>query len=102
MKDNVLQLCTAVCYPQVTGSIPNFGDQGGGGVGSYLIFLKMDQPRPLFRLFLSSPTQITIFATNKCEKCPSSIRCRDSNSRPLELESPPTTTRPGLPPYLAK
>ena len=33
-----------------------------------------------------------------CEKCPSSIQCRDSNSQPLEHESPPITTRPGLPP----
>ena len=32
------------------------------------------------------------------KKCPSSIQCRDSNSRPLEQESPPITTRPGLPP----
>ena len=30
--------------------------------------------------------------------CPSSIRCRDSNPRPFERESPPITTRPGLPP----
>ena len=29
---------------------------------------------------------------------PSSIQCRDSNSRPLEHESPPITTRPVLPP----
>ena len=28
--------------------------------------------------------------------CPSSIRSWDSNSRPLEHESPPITTRPGL------
>ena len=32
------------------------------------------------------------------KKCPSSIRCWDSNSRPLEHEPPPITTRPGLPP----
>ena len=32
------------------------------------------------------------------KKCPSSIRCRDSNPRPLERESIPITTRPGLPP----
>ena len=31
---------------------------------------------------------------------PSSIRHRDSNPRPLEHESPPITTRPGLPPLL--
>ena len=30
---------------------------------------------------------------------PSSIWCRDSNSRPLDNDSPPITTRPGLPPY---
>ena len=30
-------------------------------------------------------------------KCPSSIRCRDSNPRPFEHESSPKTTRPGLP-----
>ena len=29
------------------------------------------------------------------KKCPSSVRCRDSNSRPLEHESPRITTRPG-------
>ena len=31
------------------------------------------------------------------KKCPSRIWCRDSNPRPLECESPPITTRPGLP-----
>ena len=30
------------------------------------------------------------------KKCPSSIWCQDSNSQPLEHESPPITTRPGL------
>ena len=43
----------------------------------------------------------TIFATNICEKCPSSMQCRDSNTRPLEHESPPITTSPGLPPSFA-
>ena len=37
------------------------------------------------------------FTTNISEKCPSSIRCRDSNPWPPEHESPPITTRPGLP-----
>ena len=55
--------------------------------------------RPLFLLFSSFQTLITIFTTNKCEKCLSSIRCRDSNSQPLEHESPPITTWPGLPPF---
>ena len=33
-------------------------------------------------------------------KCPSSIRCWDSNSQPSEHESPPITTRPGQAPTL--
>ena len=37
------------------------------------------------------------FTTKISEKCPSSIRCRDSNPWPPEHESPPITTRPGLP-----
>ena len=59
----------------------------------------MGHSRPFFIYFSSFQTNlITIFTTNKCEKCPSSIRCWDSNPRPLEHESPPMTTRPGLPP----
>ena len=34
------------------------------------------------------------------KKCPSSIRCQDSNPRPLARESLPITTRPGLPPKM--
>ena len=50
--------------------------------GFFLIF---------FRLF----KYITNFTTNTyVKKCPSSIRCRESNSWPLERESPPITTRP--------
>ena len=48
-----------------------------------------------FRYFQTNTT--TNFITNICEKCPSSMRCWDSNARPLECESPPITTRPGLP-----
>ena len=59
----------------------------------------MGQPRPLFHLFSVFFKQtLQIFTTNICEKCPSSLRCRDSNPRPLERESPPIATRPGLPP----
>ena len=65
-----------------------------------LFFFKMGQPRPLFHLFSSFQTCITNFTnftTNRyVKKCPSSIQCRDSNSQPLEHESPPITTRPGL------
>ena len=31
------------------------------------------------------------------KKCPSSIRRQDSNSQPSDYQSPPLTTRPGLP-----
>ena len=53
--------------------------------------------QPLFRLCLSFQTNITILTTNKCEKYPSSIWRRDSNSQPSDYKSPPLTTRPGLP-----
>ena len=40
-------------------------------------------------------SNITIFVTKNYS---SSMQCRDSNSQPFELDSPPITTRPGLPP----
>ena len=51
-----------------------------------------------FRSFSSFQPNIKIFTTNKCEKCPSSIWCWDSNPQPSEHESHPITTRPRLPP----
>ena len=64
-------------------------------------FFKIGQPRSLFHLFLSFQTHITKFAANRyVKKCPSSIRCRESNSRHLEHESPPITTRPSRAPAL--
>ena len=54
----------------------------------------MGQPLPHFRLFSSFQTNITTNTTNKCEKCPSSVRRRDSNLQPSDYESPPLTTRP--------
>ena len=58
----------------------------------------MANPGLFFDNFQSFQTNNTIFTTNICEKCPSSIWCRDSNPRPSERESLPITTRPGLPP----
>ena len=59
----------------------------------------MGQPRSLFNLFLSFQTHITNFTTNRyVKKCPSCIPYWDSNSRPLEHESSPITTRPEPPP----
>ena len=62
----------------------------------------MGQPRSLlsFNFGLLRTNIITNFTTNICEKCSSSIQCWDSNPRPSEHESPPITTRPGLPPWL--
>ena len=65
-----------------------------------MFFLKKNWPSlailGLFRLFSSFQTNITIFTTNKCEKCPSSLCRWDSNPRTSEYESPPITTWPGL------
>ena len=60
------------------------------------VFLKTGQLRPLFILFSSLQTHITIFTTKKCGKCPSSIECRDSKSRPLQHESSPKTMVPQM------
>ena len=56
----------------------------------YSYILKMDHPRSLFQIF-------SVFS-NKL-MCNSILR-QDSNSRPSDYESPPLTTRPGLPPNL--
>ena len=62
---------------------------------STLMVFNMGQSHPLFSFFRSfKQVFITILTTNKCEKCPSSIRRRDSNSQPPNYESPPLTTRP--------
>ena len=64
-------------------------------------FFKKNGPIPVsfivyFRSFQTNI--ITILQQIYVEKCTSSIRCQDSNPRPLELESPPIITRPWLPP----
>ena len=50
-----------------------------------------------FRLFVH---KLQILQQINVKKCPSSKQCRDSNSRPLEYESPPITTTPGLQPLV--
>ena len=61
----------------------------------------MGQTGLFFVYFRSFQTNIvTIFTKNKCDKCPFSIQCLDSNSQPSDYKSPPLTTRPGLPPIL--
>ena len=56
----------------------------------------MGQLRPFIYFCLFKHT-LQSFTTNICEKCSSSIECQNLNSRPLEHESPPITTRPRLP-----
>ena len=51
----------------------------------------------LFIFGLFKQTSIQFLQQIYVEKCPSSIWCRGSNSRPLERESLLITTRPGLP-----
>ena len=58
------------------------------------LFLKMAILGLFFHFFSSFQTSITILTKNKCEKCPSSTWCWDSNSQLLEHESPTITTRP--------
>ena len=64
---------------------------------NYVFLKQMGHPRPLLSFIFGLFKQTLQFYNNICEKCPSSIRYRDSNPRPLERESPPITTRPGLP-----
>ena len=55
----------------------------------------------VFIIFPFFQTHITNLTTNRyVTKCPSSTRFWDSNSRPLEHESIPITTRPGLSPTI--
>ena len=60
---------------------------------------KWANPGLFFVYFLSFQTNIITICTKiRCEKCPNRIQCQDSNQQPLECESLPITTIPGLPP----
>ena len=61
-------------------------------LGSILV-LKIVNPRPLsFRLFKQN------YTTKIFDKCPFSIKNWELNPRPSKHDSPPITTRSGLPP----
>ena len=64
----------------------------------FMYFFKVGNPWPLFNLFSSFQTISKILQQIYVEKYPSSIRCWDLNPQPLKHESPPITTRQGLPP----
>ena len=65
-----------------------------------MFFLKKNGPTPASFSFIFGLFKQTIQFLQQIyvKKCPSSIWCRDSNPRPLERESLPIATRPGLPP----
>ena len=69
------------------------------GISLYY-FLNVPTPAS-FSFIFSLFNQTTQFLPQINVKCPSRIRHRDLNSQSSDYESPPLTTRPGLPPYLS-
>ena len=65
------------------------------GIGPYF-FKKIGHPQPLFIYFRLFKQTLQFLQPINVKKYPSSIRCWDLNPQPLEHESPPITTRPGL------
>ena len=60
-----------------------------------------NEPSPASFCFLRLFKQALQFLQQiNVKKCQSSIGCWDSNPQPLEHDSSPITTRPGLPPFL--
>ena len=93
--------------PNVLRSTSEWRPKGNGGKNIRFelskVFYKMSQSRPLFHLLSSFSNTSQIFTTNRnVKKCPTCIQCWVSNSQPLEHESPPITTRPGLSTMLTK
>ena len=84
LQDNPAHACTKIMQY----SIEVFYKKNGPTLASFLF---------IFGLF---KTNYTIFISDKCEKCPSSIQWWDSNSQHVEHESSPITTRPGLRPVV--
>ena len=62
-------------------------------------FKKISHTQPLFQLFFESFSKQILQQIN-VTKGPSSIRCWNSNSQSSDYESPPITTKPGLPSYV--
>ena len=79
-------------------------------VRNYLNLIRCQKPNVLTETELvnNEPSSVyfwsflQILQQNNVRKCPSSIWCQDLNSRPSDYESPPLTTRPGLPPISLK
>ena len=60
------------------------------------ILFKIGHPQPLFIYFRLFKQTLQFLQPINVKKYPSSIRCWDLNPQPLEHESPPINTRPGL------
>ena len=70
-------------------------------IGLDWVFFQKNRPTPASFSFIFGLIKQTLQFLQQIsmwKKCPSSIRCRDLNPRPLGCESFPITTRPGLPP----
>ena len=65
-----------------------------------MFFLNGPTPASFSFIFVFFKQTLQFFQQINVKKCPSSIRRQDSNSQPSDYESPPLTTRPGLPPYM--
>ena len=69
-----------------------------GGENVYLLLSsRMGHSHPLLVYFGLFKQSIQLLQQINVKNCPSSIWCWDSNLQPSEYESPPITTRPGLP-----
>ena len=62
------------------------------------VFLNGPTPASFSFISVFSKLNYKFYNTQVCEKCPSGIWCQDSNSQPLEHESPAITNRPRLSP----
>ena len=67
-------------------------------INNFRFLLKKGPTRPLFHLLLSFETHYKFYNFMYVKKFTSSIRYRDLNSRFLDDEPPPITTRPRLVP----
>ena len=64
----------------------------------YFYLKKWAIPGPFYRIFLVFSNKHYNFYINICEEMSSQYPYQGSNPKPLGRESPPITTRPGLPP----
>ena len=70
------------------------------GIIAIILFKIWANPDLFFHLFLVFSIKIYKFLQQiYVKKCQSTTRCQDLNPQPSECESPPITTRPGLPPH---